>query len=139
MKKVCVLLAALWLWAPGLRAAGVVAKAVSLVQLLATPERFEGERVEVKGFCRYAFEEHALYMNREDSDIVNVAGAVWLETGDAQYKDVNDTYVFVSGVFTTKGGGHLGGWGGVLREIKVLERTPTRSDLAKVREAGSKK
>jgi len=139
MRKGVVWLGLFWCLFPPAAWATDVAKSVSLVHLLAAPARFEGQRVEVRGFCRFAFEEHALYLSREDSEIVNTASAVWLNTGTAQYKGVNDAFVFVSGVFTAKEGGHLGGWGGVLRDITVLERTPTRAEMEKSRQPDTRR
>jgi hypothetical protein len=104
---------------------GIVAP-VSLVQLIAAPEKFEGRRVRVQGFCRFVFEEQSLYLHREDSDTFNAANAVWLATKE-RHENLNDTFVRVEGTFTTKDKGHLGVWPGALVRITRLERARTRS------------
>ena len=102
------------------------ARRVSLVQLIATPEKFEGQRVRVKGFCRFVFEEQSLYLHREDSELLNTANAVWLATAQG-HGDLNGAFVRVEGTFTQKVQGHLGLWPGSLVEITSLEREMTRS------------
>jgi hypothetical protein len=41
---------------------------VSMVQLLATPERFHGKRVRFTGFVHLAFEGNGIYLHKEDFD-----------------------------------------------------------------------
>ena len=103
---------------------------VSLIQLIATPEKFEGHRVQVEGFCRFVFEEHSLYLHREDSELLNTLNAVWLDTSES-HGDLNDSFVRVAGTFTQKGRGHLGMWPGSLVRITRLERARTRSGAVK--------
>ena len=100
---------------------------VSIIQLIATPERYEGHRVVVQGFCRLEFEEQALYLHREDSDAMNSANGLWLAI-EGKHKDVNDRFVLVEGVYTSKSHGHLGAWPGEIRNISRLERAGTRAD-----------
>jgi hypothetical protein len=117
--------------APDVRSAGAnEPQGVSLLQLIATPERYEGKRVLVEGFCHFAFEEHSLYLHREDSDLLNVANAVWLDTPGA-HEALTETFVRVEGVFTAKEHGHLGAWPGELQSITRFERARTRRDYEK--------
>jgi hypothetical protein len=100
---------------------------VSVVQLIATPERFEGRRVRAVGFCHFAFEEQSLYLHREDADLLNARNAVWLAATGA-YGGLNDTFVLVEGTFTAQSHGHLGAWPGELKDVTRLERAGTRRD-----------
>ena len=102
---------------------------VSLVQLIATPERFEGRKVVLRGFCRWGFEERAVYLHREDAELMNTANALWLDADAAQNKDLDGRFVYVSGVFTGKSHGHLGAFPGEIRDIAQLGRAPTRDEL----------
>ena len=110
-------------------APGEQPRRVSLIQLIATPEKFEGQLVEVKGFCRYVFEEHALYLHREDAELVNTANGIWLDLDSPRYENLDKHYVFVVGVFTAKEHGHLDLWPGALQQIARLEWTPTRAEI----------
>lgn len=98
---------------------------VSMIQLVASPERFEGKRVQLLGYCRFGFEEHSLYLHREDSLLLNTANAVWLDTTERR-EDLNETFVRVEGTFTARDHGHLGLWPGALVQISRLERAKTR-------------
>ncbi len=59
---VCLLLASLF--AVRVRAAEPVD--VTLVQLIANPEKFDGKSIRVIGFLRLEFEGNVLYLHRED-------------------------------------------------------------------------
>jgi hypothetical protein len=100
---------------------------VSLIQLIATPERFEGRRVQVEGFCRLVFEEQSLYLHREDSELLNTANSVWLDVTREGREALNDTFARVEGTFTQTQHGHLGMWPGSLGRISRLERVRTRT------------
>jgi hypothetical protein len=103
---------------------------VSIVQLLATPERYEGRLVMVKGIAHFEFEESALYLHREDADCMNSSNGIWLETGGQE--KLSDAFVVVVGRFTAREHGHLGAWPGEISAITVLERAGTRKDYSKV-------
>lgn len=51
---------------------------VSLIQLIAQPEKFEGKRVRFIGFLRIEFEGNAIYLHREDFDHGITKNGLWL-------------------------------------------------------------
>jgi hypothetical protein len=97
---------------------------VSLIQLIATPEKYEGRRVRVEGFCRFVHEEQSVYLHREDAELLNTDNGVWLHV--KQREDVNGVFVRVEGTFTRQNRGHLDAWPGALVEITKLERIEKR-------------
>ena len=99
---------------------------VSLIQLIASPAQFEGKRVRLRGYCHFAFEEKAIYLHREDSEMLNPQNGLWLDTSEPR-QDVSDTYVIVEGTFTAREQGHLGLWPGALVQITRLEKARGRS------------
>ena len=105
---------------------------VSIIQLLATPERYEGRLVRVQGVAHFAFEESALYLHREDADCMNSSNGVWLDS-DAR-ADLSDKFVIVEGRFTAKDHGHLGAWPGEIQDVTRLERAGVRRDYQRMRE-----
>jgi hypothetical protein len=105
-------------------------KAVSIVQLVATPERYEGLLVQVKGVAHFEFEERALYLHREDADSMNSSNGVWLDASG--HADLSDAFVIVEGWFTAKSHGHLGAWPAEIQRIRRLERAGTRKDYANI-------
>lgn len=106
---------------------------VSLVQLLATPERFDGCRVRVVGYVHLEFEGNAVYLHREDFEamlLVNALGVAFRPgTLDAKHP-INDHYVLLEGTFGAPGD-HVGYYGGGLRDISSAEPMPSRADLSK--------
>ena len=114
---------------------------LSLVQLIANPDRYEGKRVRVKGYCHLEFEEQSLYLHREDADLMNTSNAVWLEleASDVDQAKPNEQFVLVEGIFTGKSRGHLGAWSGTIRDITRLERALTRSEFNLIRQLSKEK
>ncbi len=89
---------------------------VTMVQLIATPEKYEGRHVRVIGFLHLEFEGNVLYLHREDYDHAIVGNGIWVELGRDNQK-LSDKYVLLEGVFTAKEHGHMGMWSGALKDI----------------------
>jgi hypothetical protein len=104
---------------------------VSMIRLLASPEHFEGRRVQVQGYCRLESEDRALYLNRDDAEYVSIANSLWLDTGQGRY-DLDEGFVIVEGTFTVKEHGHLGLWPGEIRGITRLERAISHTEYRKL-------
>lgn len=111
---------------------------LSLVNLIATPERFDGKHVAVRGWAIVEFERTALCLT-----IPNIASkdCVWLDLSDTsitQSATANDEKlnywrkfhrkaVFVIGKFDMAEQGHLGAFSGSLREIQNIKLIDSRS------------
>ena len=71
-----------------------------MVQLIATPEKFDGKTIQVVGFLRLEFEGNALYLHREDYDHGIYRNAIWVDfPADQDAQKVNGHYVFLQGIF----------------------------------------
>ncbi len=116
--------------APGLQVAGKRPTPVSLVALLADPARFDGQQVMLVGYVRSGFESNALYLTKDDADILNRMNSVWLEG----YRDGNDTagkkrpvrgFIRVVGTvrYRSAGVGHLGLWPVGISDITLVVKT----------------
>jgi hypothetical protein len=62
-------------------------KDVSMVQLLAAPEKFHGKLVGVFGFLRLEFEGDALYLHREDDTQGVTRNVVWVDRTEAMERE----------------------------------------------------
>ena len=85
-----------------LRAGAEMPQDVSMVQLLSTPEKFDGKLVRVFGFLRLEFEGDALYFHREDDVQGLTRNGIWVDRTDAMERDankLNSHYVLIEGVF----------------------------------------
>ena len=98
---------------------------VSLIQLIAQPEKFEGKRVRFIGFLRIEFEGNAIYLHREDFDHGIGKNALWVAIPDdmtkQQQDEVNMHYVICVGVFTARWQGHMGMFSGEIRNVRRLQ------------------
>jgi hypothetical protein len=94
------------------------AEDVSMVQLIATPEKFDGKIIQVIGFLRLEFEGDALYLHREDFDHMILRNAIWVEFPQGKDRDkLNGRYVFLQGTFRAKLHGHMDLFSGTLTDI----------------------
>jgi hypothetical protein len=98
---------------------------VSLLQLIAQPEKFEGKRVRFIGFVRIEFEGNAIYLHREDFDHGITKNGLWValpaDMTKQQQDEVNMHYVICVGVFTAKWQGHMGLFSGEIRNVRRLQ------------------
>jgi hypothetical protein len=118
-------------------AASQSAESVSMVQLIATPEKFDGKAIQVVGFLRLEFEGNALYLHREDYDHGIYRNALWIEFPHDQDGDkVNGRYVFVQGTFRAKLHGHMDLFSGTISDAASLfaPHLERRDHLARIRE-----
>jgi hypothetical protein len=100
---------------------------ISPIQLIASPERYEGKVVRVVGFVHLEFEGNAIYLHREDHKQLITANALWLShpkclTSTRHDKEFTSGYALVTGTFTSEGHGHMGLFSGEIRDISQCER-----------------
>lgn len=102
---------------------------VSLIQLIATPERFDGKRVIVIGVYKLDFESFALYLNEADAKHFIQANSVALGVfkigfNNTKSKDewdkLNNSYVRVVGTFRHAPSGHMNLWASELTGISSI-------------------
>jgi hypothetical protein len=83
----------------------------SMINLIATPERYAGKQVAVIGVLMLDRETAALFFHQEDFDTGNPMNAVMLNQQRAPSADemrLNGKIVSIEGIFSTGGRGHLG-------------------------------
>lgn len=102
---------------------------VSLVQLIARPEQFDGRVVRMVGFCRIEFEGDAIYLHQDDYTHRIYRNGLWLQLTDAIKKDrasFDQRYVLVEGVFSASDKGHRESWSGSVHNIQRFDGWVTR-------------
>jgi len=106
---------------------------VSIVQLIANPERYDGKRVQLIGFLRIEFEGTAVYLHREDYERGIEKNALWINipTGmsKAQSDAVNGQYVICLGTFDAAHHGHMGLFSGEIKNVERLQVWPSHAML----------
>lgn len=87
---------------------------VSIIQLLANPQTYEGRKVEVSGFVSLEFEGNAIWLHEEDFKRGLYQNALWLNVAEGGCEDVGgkplSAYASLAGIFTAKAHGHMGLW-----------------------------
>ena len=103
---------------------------VSLVALIATPERFDGQYVNVQGVAYFDSKHYinAIFLTREDKIRGNASNAVFLylspKLGNAD--GLNGKFVTAQGKFTSANKGHLNVFPACLVDVDRLEAVKGR-------------
>jgi len=94
----------------------------SLINLIATPERFDGVRIQTVGYVRLRFEGNALFLSEDDAKHENTRNGLWLERN--RDLEIRDGYALVEGVFRSDAKGHMALWSGTISDIARIEPWP---------------
>jgi len=106
---------------------------VSLIQLIANPEKFHGKYVFVTGYVRIGLENYSLCLVEQ---VLSTQECLWIQTDGttpaseqeakqqaekaAVWKKYHGHVVAVRGTFDMHDTGHLGGWAGAIGKIAQL-------------------
>lgn len=86
---------------------------VSIIQLIANPEKYQNRVIRVMGVGNVEFEGDAVYLSKDDWKY-GTCNSIWLNIGDDfQYENagkINGKYVIIEGTFNMNNKGHLGLW-----------------------------
>ena len=99
---------------------------VSIMHLIANPERYHDKYVQVIGVWNIEFEENCLYLTCDDWNYLNFKNAIWLNFGNEFFGSeeekeamlLNGKYVDVTGKFNATDTGHMGVSSGGLMDIR---------------------
>lgn len=104
-------------------AEGNAALPVSIYQLIANPEKYDGKEVYVIGFMHMEFEGDVIYAHREDWAHTLIQNGIAFDVPQNSYSSwmkMNNNYVVVQGVFSATERGHLALRAGSLTKITKL-------------------
>ena len=90
---------------------------VSIIQLIANPEKYDGKRIKVAGYVNLEFEGTALYLGREDFEHGLLKNALWLEMKSDRGGTFHKEFVSMIGTFDMKIKGHFGSYSGCIKSI----------------------
>jgi hypothetical protein len=130
MKKISALVTLLTLCGPA-AVPKQLPPSTSIIQLIANPEKYNGQTVTVIGFMTVAFESDMLYLSYEDYEHAVVPNAIWFERNPrimAASERLDMNYVEIIGTFTTDPVGFGLGRPGV-GGIKNISSAVLRSEL----------
>jgi starvation-inducible outer membrane lipoprotein len=95
---------------------------VSIIQLIANPSDYHGQKVRVEGVGHIAFERCGLFLGKDDRKYSICANGLWLELGEKatpfkKARRYNGKYVLVEGTFDMENKGHLGMYSGAIVDV----------------------
>jgi hypothetical protein len=97
---------------------------VSLVELIANPERFHGRVVSVRGYVRLEFEGNAIYLSKDSYESGSRRDALWLTLAPSPLAEPGATYgpryASVRGRFDAFDRGHFGMYSGAISEVSRI-------------------
>ena len=99
---------------------------ISIIRLIATPEKYHNEIVQITGFLNIEFEGDAIYLHKEDHDKSLLENSMWVDFSDelkqkVNLEEYNRQYVILKGTFDKNDTGHLGLFGGAIKDITRLD------------------
>jgi len=101
------------------------AKDVTMIQLIATPEKYDGQLVRVIGVGNLEFEGNCISLSKEDLKY-GVGNSIWIELGEKaisyeEAQQYNGEYVIIEGVFDKDDCGHMDMFCGSIKNISRYE------------------
>jgi hypothetical protein len=103
---------------------------VSIQELLAAPDKFNGARVRVIAPCHIEFEGSALYATEEAQEARAAPQAVWLQLNWPllpERRALNGKYVLVEGRFVSGLQGHEDMFQGAIVDVTSLEASSSQA------------
>ena len=99
---------------------------VSLIKLIANPEKYEGKRIQVIGYLHLEFEGNAIYLHEEDYKHSISENGFWVNFSDKLIikqdpTEFNNQYVIIIGTFNATRKGHLSMFAGTFDNIVRLD------------------
>jgi len=104
---------------------------VSIIKLIANPEKYHGKKVAVTGLLHYRFEDSSLYISSESEKWNISENALWVNYADkvevnplkntpTTLKDLDAKFVSVVGFFDMNNHGHMGSYAGGLKNVSRI-------------------
>ena len=97
---------------------------ISLVQLLANPAKYDGNRVRVVGYIHLEADNDAIYLHREDEENhLRRNGVRVAFTQGQSFEGCQDAYVLLEGVFQARASGRMALWSGAITHVTKCQKT----------------
>lgn len=99
---------------------------IPLIRLIANPEKYQGKTIQIRGYLNLEFEGNAIYFHEEDYVRSLTENSLWVEFSKdiTEKKNINDyskKYVIIVGTFEMNSRGHMGIFGGTIKNITRLD------------------
>jgi hypothetical protein len=99
---------------------------VSIINLIATPEKYHGKKIQIIGYLHLEFEGDAIYLHKEDYVNGIPDNGLWVNFSEdlakkKKFEDYSDNYVIILGTFNKDSNGHMGLFNGTMDDIVRLD------------------
>ncbi|MBE6621024.1 MAG: hypothetical protein E7625_06665 [Ruminococcaceae bacterium] len=107
---------------------------VSMLQLITTPEKYDGKLVRVIGVGNIEFEGNCISLSKEDWKYM-AGNCIWLELSElaTPYEEAvkyNGEYVIVEGIFDKDDRGHMGLFHGAIKQVSRYQLWKSHRETA---------
>jgi len=98
---------------------------VSMLQLLANPDKFDGSRVRVVGYIHFEADHDAIYLHREDEEQHLFKNGSWVSLAPGvSFEGCQDAYVMIEGVYRARNEGRMSRWSGAVTHVTRCQKLP---------------
>ena len=87
----------------------------NFVQIINTPDKFDGKEIEISGIYHEQFEDVAIYLNNNN----NREKAIWVDLENS-HQDLDGQRIRLKGTFDMSDKGHLGQYIGTIKKAKII-------------------
>jgi len=99
---------------------------VSLVAIIANPEKFAGQSIRTYGVVHFEFEGDSLYLSKQDREYGIYKNAVWIDVSIPgvtyeQLSALNGKFVAIEGRVNATDHGHLGLWSATIERVSRVQ------------------
>ena len=104
---------------------------VSLIRLIANPEKYGGKKLRVIGYLHLEFEGNGLFLHKEDYDVGISKNSIWVDVDikhpeASSFNKFSNHYVIMEGTFDSHDNGHMGRSSGSIKKITRLDLYPVK-------------
>jgi hypothetical protein len=104
---------------------------VSLIRLIANPEKYDGKKIQIIGYLHLEFEGNGLFLHKEDYDIGISKNSIWVDVDikhpeESSLNKFSNHYVIIEGTFDSHNNGHMGRRSGSIKKITRLDLYPVK-------------
>jgi hypothetical protein len=94
---------------------------ISLINLISTPEKYHGKKVQIIGYISLDFEKNGIYLNKDDYEYAIYSNGFSFSLPEGILKNSGNkfdkSYVLLAGTFNMNQKGKVGPWSGKLENI----------------------
>jgi hypothetical protein len=98
---------------------------ISMVQLLASPDKYDGKYVRVSGYMHLEPQANAIYLHREDVEHHLLKNGVWVAAAEGvSLEACQDAYVIIEGLFRARNSDNARYWSGAVTRVTRCQKVP---------------